>query len=161
MTGGWSNPFSSMTMIYMILAAVTLNELFKVLFICVYISVVLCINSVEFAPIVNYLPWTGKWLGIFIETFVGFSVVVIVSFLKTAMLKVEKELQALKMKVSDVIGSRAIGALSGGVCHRIASPLNNIKLRIDRLYDRLDCGIEKDLESIELSISKIEERLRS
>ena len=67
MTGGWQNPFSSVLLIYMILAAVMLTEMYKVLFLSLYVATALLINSFHFEPIQNFYPWTQKWLEVFIE----------------------------------------------------------------------------------------------
>ena len=159
LTGGWSNPFSSMTLIYIILSAVMLPEKYKIMYVSLYISIVILINSFHFQPITNFYPWTQKWLDIAIEIFVGFATMVVVGYLKTSMFKSRMKLEAIRQESLRRDRLRAIGALSGGVCHRIASPLNNMKLRVDRLYTRLDEGSQKDLESIESSIERIEEAL--
>ena len=161
MTGGWQNPFSSVLLIYMILAAVMLSEMYKVLFLSLYVATALLINSFHFEPIQNFYPWTQKWLEVFIEIFVGFSALVVVGFLRDSIANSKKKLDALKNESLRQDRLRAIGALSGGVCHRIASPLNNLKLRVDRLARIGDDAVQEELESIELSIGRIESALRT
>lgn len=161
MTGGWQNPFSSVFMIYMILAAVMLNEFYKFLFLSLYVGSALLINSFHFEPIQNFYPWTQKWLDVFIEVFVGFSALVVVGFLTDSIINAKKRLEAVKNESLRQDRLRAIGALSGGVCHRIASPLNNLKLRLDRLARLGEDSVNGELGSMELSIERIEKALKT
>ena len=161
MTGGWQNPFSSVLMIYIILAAVMLSEIHKIYFLFLYLGTALFINSFHFDPIQNFYPWTQKWLDVVIEIFVGFAALVVVSFLKAGIVSSKRRLEAVKNESLRQDRLRAIGALSGGVCHRIASPLNNLKLRVDRLARVDNDRVLAEIDSMEASIERIEEALRT
>ena len=158
MTGGWNNPFSSLVFIYATLASMALRSRQSVYGTVLIIDIVL-LQKVFRHDIPLIFPWTQPFVDMIVESVVGVSLMIISGSLITKLFQQGEEVEHLKRARLRMDRLRAIGALSSGVCHQLATPLNNVTLRFDRIrrdaaeddYDLLD-----NVDSIQTSLKKLD-----
>lgn len=164
MTGGWNNPFSSLVFVYGILAALALSRWQRFLFAGLLVTDIILLSKVFRREISQVLPWTELFADTAVEVVVAISLMVISGSLVGKVLQQER-------KVSHLIGARlrmdrlrAIGALSSGVCHQLATPLNNLSIRVGSLRRQLGSMGDEDLigslDSMDQSLKKALAALR-
>ncbi|NRA68070.1 MAG: HAMP domain-containing histidine kinase [Pseudobacteriovorax sp.] len=164
MTGGWNNPFSSLLFVSAVFGAILLTGVYRRLFVFIMILAILLLHHYFSYEIVNNYPWTEYAVNFAVETIVIIAIMNLVSSLFKQILKQSERLNALKENQLRMDRLRAIGALSAGVCHQIATPINNLKIRVarlERIVNRdtdIDCS--EDFASLQRSLTDTESAVR-
>lgn len=164
MTGGWANPFCTLIFLYASLAAVVLRgwALYAYGSLLMVIIAALQLWARGPTPLRQLEAWTVPVIDCILSALVCIALMLITHVTMRGLHKRQKTLNQLRDQGVRMDRLRAIGALSGGVCHQLASPLNSIRLRIDRLKRLIghDEALSGDIESIRTSLSKAEIALR-
>ena len=162
MTGGWSNPFSNMVFLYACLASLSMNHRHCIIFALVLICDIIFLHFLR-SPIPTVIPESQPFAETIVALVVGASLMLIVNSLSKTLIEQHDSVTRLKKLSLKMNRLRAIGALSSGVCHQLATPLNNVRLCLDRLIR--DQGenevISRDLASMDKSLSKAVSALRN
>jgi len=161
MTGGWANPFSSMILLYACLGAIALYPP-KAILLAVVLAVDVIILHLYRSRIMVTQPWVEDVVDIVVELFV----VAVLMFISSSLFKFlmkgqEREANLVKGKLR-MDRLKAVGVIASGVCHQISTPINNIRLRIERLR-RVESGgaqLTGDLDSIATSLNKASDALK-
>ena len=163
MTGGWNNPFSSMVFIYATLAAMSVGSRKSVIFGILLVLNIVLLQKVFRSEIITRVPWSQPFTDMIVESIVGISLMIIVSSLIAKLFDQEKQVSSLRRSRLRMDRLRAVGALSSGVCHQLATPLNNIGMRLERLLrDEAADNIElfESIASMKRSLNKADKALR-
>ncbi|SME99687.1 sensor histidine kinase [Pseudobacteriovorax antillogorgiicola] len=163
MTGGWNNPFSSLIFIYATLASMALRSQHSMIYGSVLIVDIVLLQKVFRRDIPNAVPWTQPFVDMVVESVVGVSLMMICGSLITKLFQQGEQVEHLKRARLRMDRLRAIGAISSGVCHQLATPLNNIGIRFDRIkrdYEGTDDDLIDNIESIQVSLKKAQSALK-
>ena len=164
MTGGWNNPFSSIMFVSAVFGAILLSGWLRQLFLGMLIFAIFALHRFFSYEIINNYPWTEVFVNFLVEAIVIIAVTSLASSLFEQIGKQNKRLNALKENQLRVDRLRAIGALSAGVCHQIATPINNLKIRVSRLQrivgNTTDLDCDSDFSSLQRSLDDTESAVR-
>ena len=158
LTGGWNNPFALILPLYAALGGLILRQQMAIGYCC-YLAVLVTVLIHYFSgPISLNYPWAQNVVNFFVVLFLMAILVFLSLSLVERIVAREKAYNSLAQEKLRLTRLRAIGALSSGVCHQLASPLNNLKLRLKRLHRALPAN--SDIKSMYKSLEKSEVALR-
>ena len=163
MTGGWNNPFSSMVFFYATLASMSVGPGRAIGFGLLLQTDIVLLQKVFRDEIPTSIDWSNAFADTIVECIVGVSLMSIVSFLVSRLIKQAQEVSQLRKARLRMDRLRAIGALSSGVCHELATPLNNVGMRLERLLRDASSDDEDAIEnmfSMKRSLNKAHNALR-
>ncbi len=165
MAGGWNNPFSSLMFVFAAFGGVLLQGLYKTWFVVWLVALIVALRNFFSPEILNRYPWTETVVDTFVEITVALSIVVLVSSLFENLMRQKRKLNQFKENQLRIDRLHAIGALSAGVCHQIATPINNLKLRLYRLERELEHldqakSFEDDFNSLKASMRHTEQAVK-
>lgn len=164
LTGGWTNPFSSMVFIYGVLSACILPRNHWALFLVLLLVAIASLQTTFRADIPNRFPASEHLVDALVEMFVGTILMLLTASLVKDIIKRQFTLNQLRNRSLRMDRLRSIGALSSGICHQLATPLNSVRLRINRLERAVDSEcrdqIQKDVTSIHRSLTACEHALK-
>lgn len=105
------------------------------------------------------LPGTTVLLA---QVFIAFMIWVLTSWLATTFRALNRNVQTLREQNSRLDRLRAIGTIAAGFSHRLATPLNTVKIRLERLQRRRPLlPLQDDVESAVQSLQHCEDILRT
>jgi len=163
LAGGWRNPFSPVIFTYAALggAMLSMSNKFR---LGVYIIVLIFLLQKKFAfDLVTNRPELDVWVSIAVDGVVVMSIMLLVASISRNLVRREKMLIEIKDRHLRMDRLRAIGTLSGAFCHQMATPINSIKLRANRLLRKSDqhsSELQNDIQSIFQSIQSCESVLK-
>lgn len=163
LAGGWRNPFSPVIFTYAALggAMLSMSNKFRLGF---YIIVLIFLLQKTFAfDLVTNRPELDVWVSIAVDGVVVMSIMLLVASISRNLIRREKMLVEIKDRHLRMDRLRAIGTLSGAFCHQMATPINSIKLRANRLLRKSDqhaSDLQNDIQSIFQSIQSCESVLK-
>lgn len=165
MAGGWNNPFSSLMFVFAAFGGVLLQGRYRAVFIAWMIVLIVALRNFFSPEILNLYPWTETVVDTFVEIAVALTIVFLVSSLFEKLMSQKRKFNQLKENQLRIDRLHAIGALSAGVCHQIATPINNLKLRLGRVERQLEnhglCKeFEDDFDSLKASMQHTEQALK-
>lgn len=158
-SGGWNNPFMSLYFFHGCLGALLLPGLLSILFFAVLASCMYFCFSFTCNPGFRYwftsLPREIIFLS---ELFIAFIIWLLSFWLGFILGQLHSNIDRLNKRHSRFERLRAVGALAAGFSHQLASPLNNIRLRMDR-FKRLHPELmeDKDLRSLMNSVDQCDQ----
>src|SRR5690606_15984688 len=140
-SGGSSNPLIPLVLLHASLGAILLCSVSAVVFAAVML---LCIGFLSFQTVFPLAPSSVHSASV--PLFIAYRVVAAVWWLLVAWLSLTlraqaRELAVLKEKNARLDHLRSIGALSAGFAHEFATPLNTIKMRLDRIMRKGDASL--------------------
>lgn len=137
LSGGWSNPFISLYFLHAGVGALLLQHGFNMVF---FALVAYCLSSTFYMSGMlgtqlskASLPGTTVLLA---QVFIAFMIWMLTSWLATTFRALNSHLQTLREQNSRLDRLRAIGAIAAGFSHQLATPLNTVKIRLERLRRR-------------------------
>lgn len=163
LAGGWTNPFISLYFLHAGVGALLLQGGFNILF---FALVAYCLSSTFYVSgmMGTYvskasLPGTTVLLA---DVFIAFMIWMLTSWLAATFHALNRNMQTLREQNSRLDRLRAIGAIAAGFSHRLATPLNTVKIRLERLQRRsLSLPLQDDVESAVHSLQRCEDILRT
>lgn len=163
LAGGWTNPFISLYFLHAGVGALLLQGGFNILF---FAFVAYCLSStfylsgmMEMRLSRAALPGTTVLLA---QVFIAFMIWLLTSWLAATFHALNRNVQTLREQNSRLDRLRAIGAIAAGFSHRLATPLNTVKIRLERLQRRrLSLPLQDDVESAVHSLQRCEHILRT
>lgn len=160
LAGGWTNPFSSIIFVYAALGGALLSIGNKIR-LGAYIFVLVFILQKRFSlPLEINNPDVGLWVGTAVDGVVLSAIMFLIAALSRNLINREKVLTELKDQHLRLDRLRAIGTLSGAFCHQMATPINSIKLRTNRIARKTTSDqkgeLSDDLASIKSSVEQCE-----
>ena len=146
LSGGWNNPFMSLYFFHACLGALLLQGCMSVAFFvflacCMYFCFSYTCNP-GFRYWFTSLPREVIFLS---ELFISFIIWLLSFWLRFILNQLQVNIDRLNQRHSRFERLRAVGALAAGFSHRLASPLNNIRLRMDR-FKRLHPDMMEDMD---------------
>lgn len=163
LAGGWQNPFSSLMFIYAAIGGALLSPA-NIVRLAAYVIVLIAVIQKFFSyKLVTKYPGIDVYVNIAVEVTVVVSIVLMLASLSRSLINREKTLTEIKDRHLRMDRLRAIGTLTGGFCHQMASPINSIKLRASRLLRKTQqdhCELYDDVESIQTSVERCEAVLK-
>ena len=163
MTGGWNNPFRSMLFVFATLAAMSLGKGRSMAIGVLLVVDIVLLQKIFRSDIPTRIDWSNTFADMLVESVVGLSLMAIVSSLISRLISQAKQVSQLRKARLRMDRLRAIGALSSGVCHQLATPLNNIGMRLERLLretDESDEDTVANIRSMKRSLNKADRALR-
>jgi len=147
MAGGLHNPFSALLVVHAALAALLIEGRVGLVGPALVVAVVALVASTG-----EPVPATVGRPPVTVHTIAALSVVAMVvwammAWLVAAMDRHRATLDDLRRRQHEIDRLRALGALAGGMSHRLASPLTTLRLRVDRLARRVQQGGQETPES--------------
>ena len=158
LTGGWNNPFAPILPLFAAVGGLVLSGRMAIGYGCYLAVLVTLLMGYFTGPIPLVYSWTQDLVNLFVVLFLIGVLVFLSTNLINRIVAREKAYHLLAQERLRLTRLQAIGALSSGVCHQLASPLNNIKLRVNRLGRVMEES--RDLLSMQNSIAKCEAALR-
>lgn len=163
LAGGWRNPFSPVIFTYAALggALLSMSNKFR---LGIYLIILIFLLQKEFAfDLVTNRPELDVWVSIAVDGVVVMSIMLLVASISRNLIRREKMLIEIKDRHLRMDRLRAIGTLSGAFCHQMATPINSIKLRANRLLRKSEeqaQDLQADIQSIFQSIQSCESVLK-
>jgi two-component system sensor histidine kinase RegB len=137
LSGGWRNPFISLYFLHAGLGALLLQRLLNVTFFALVVS------SISVTFYLTGLLATSAWGSplprmtlLLAKVFVAFIIWILMSWLAMTLRKLNRNVQLLREQNSRLDRLRAIGAIAAGFSHRLATPLNTVRIRLERVARR-------------------------
>jgi two-component system sensor histidine kinase RegB len=163
LSGGWTNPFISLYFLHAGVGALLLQRGLNVLFFALIaygLSITFYISGMVGTPLSKAaLPGTTVLLA---DVFVAFMIWLLTTWLAATFRALNGNVQTLREQNSRLDRLRAIGAIAAGFSHRLATPLNTVKIRLERLQRRrLALPLQADVESAVYSLRQCEDILRT
>lgn len=162
LSGGAWNPFAPLLFINAAMGALLLTGARSLLLAGLLIATAAVINL--FAQMPPAMPIRPTPVAIMLPTQVLIALVVwaMTGWLASGLAAQRKLLQNLSDHQGRVDRLRAAGALAAGFSHRLATPLNTLKMRLDRI-ERRDLGedVDADVDAARAAAGICEELLRS
>jgi two-component system sensor histidine kinase RegB len=163
LSGGWANPFISLYFLHAGVGALLLQRGLNVFF---FALVAYCLSSTFYVSGMMgthvskaSLPGTTVLLA---EVFIAFMIWMLTSWLAATFRALNRDVQTLREQNSRLDRLRAIGAIAAGFSHRLATPLNTVKIRLERLQRRsASLPLQDDIESAVHSLQRCEDILRT
>jgi len=146
-----SLPFESIYFIHAIIGAILLQDKKGFGF---YILIAVNLLTIQFGKYV-YLRQELDVFNIVFYQFILLSVWIITRSVNQHVTTQKEKINQLKLYAEKMDRLRALGALTAGFSHEFSSPLNTIKLRLDRI-SRSEKIKREDLDSAELAIQSCE-----
>ncbi|MCP4868606.1 MAG: HAMP domain-containing histidine kinase [Proteobacteria bacterium] len=162
LSGGAWNPFAPLLFINAAMGALLLTGRHSLFLAAMLIATAACINLFALMP--PAMPTRPTPVAIMLPTQVLIALVVwaMTGWLASGLAAQRKLLQNLSDHQGRVDRLRAAGALAAGFSHRLATPLNTLKMRLDRI-ERRDLGeaVDADVDAARDAAGICEELLRS
>ncbi|BBH52900.1 sensor histidine kinase [Fluviispira sanaruensis] len=160
LTGGAWNPFLPIIFLHISLGAILLRGRTVLIFCLIVISSVLLLHSpADMPPALSKGPTSSQVL---IPSQIMVSLLIfILTYWLTCSLSLQKKFsEKLQAENNRIDKLRALGALSSGFSHEFATPLNTIKLRIERLARKNQLYENDDYKTILKAVSQCENAIR-
>lgn len=157
--GAWNNPFMSMYFFHACLGAMMLPGMLSVLFFFTLAGFMFfCFTNTCNPGLRYWLVSIPREFIFWCELFIAFIIWLLSFWLAFVLKSLQNNLDRLHQKHSRFERLRAVGALAAGFSHQLASPLNNIKMRVDR-FKRLNPDLfeDRDLKSLMNSVSQCDQ----
>ncbi len=162
-SGGWHNPFVSLYFLHAGLGALLLrwrlNVLFFALVVC-GIAMTFCLtgfSDLDAPP--SLLPGITLLLA---HMCIALMIWILTSWLANTMRTLNHNVQVLREQNSRLNRLRAVGAIAAGFSHSLATPLNTLKMRIERVARRSNGQVtSNDIQVALHSIARCEDILRT
>lgn len=155
-SGGWNNPFVSLFYFHAFIGPFLLPfrysiRLFAVLVLCMAACFQwTCSLGGRFWQV--NLP---KNLILFAELLIAFVLWMLSYWLAQSLSRLQENLKILSKRNARFDRLRAVGALAASFSHQLATPLNNVGMRLDRLQRKHpDLDSDRDLASVLSSVSQ-------
>jgi two-component system sensor histidine kinase RegB len=141
LSGGWRNPFISLYFLHAGLGALLLQRLLNVMFFA------LVVYSISITFYLTGFLATSAWASplprmtlLLAKVFVAFIIWILMSWLAVTLRKLNHNVQLLREQNSRLDRLRAIGAIAAGFSHRLATPLNTVRMRLERVARRSEAS---------------------
>lgn len=163
LSGGWTNPFLSLYFLHAGVGALLLQRGLNIIF---FALVAYCLSSTFYISGMMATPRSAASLPgttvLLAQVFIAFMIWVLTSWLAMTFRALNRNVQTLREQNSRLDRLRAIGAIAAGFSHRLATPLNTVKIRLERLQRRHPLGsMQDDVESAVDSLQRCEDILRT
>lgn len=163
LSGGWTNPFISLYFLHAGVGALLLQRGLNIIF---FVLVAYCLASTFYISGMMgthlskaLLPGTTVLLA---QVFIAFMIWVLTSWLAATFRALNRNVQTLREQNSRLDRLRAIGAIAAGFSHRLATPLNTVKIHLERLRRReLAPPLQADIQIAIASLQHCESILRT
>ena len=161
-TQGLQNPFYPLIFVYVTLSAVLLPISYGWSYLAVVGAGIYVMN-----PVVYVFNEQGTYVRTSALVSWGIQMFVIIANWGIAAavarhrLRYQKRWEQLQHQQLQLQKVHLLGALGAGVAHEFASPLNTLRLRLDRLLRKVPESLLSDVEAARKALSQSEERLQS
>ncbi len=163
LSGGWHNPFVSLYFLHAGVGALLLQRSLNILF---FALVAYGISSTFYLSgmigtflSTSSLPGTTVLLA---QVFIAFMIWMLTSWLAVTFRALNRNVQTLREQNSRLDRLRAVGAIAAGFSHRLATPLNTVKMRLERLQrQNLSHFPQSDIQTAAQSLQRCEDILRT
>lgn len=134
LSGGWQNPFISLYFLHTGLGALLLQRVVNVVFLAlVMLGFTVTFSLTEAASHSIWPPLLPGTTILCAEIFVALLIWTLTSWLAVTFRKLNQNVQVLREQNSRLDRLRAVGAIAAGFSHQLATPLNTIKMRLERV----------------------------
>jgi two-component system sensor histidine kinase RegB len=137
LSGGWANPFISLYFLHAAVGALLLQHGLNILF---FTLLAYCLSSTFYLSGMMGAHWSKASLPgttiLLVQVFIAFMIWMLTGWLAATFRALNRNVQTLREQNSRLDRLRAIGAIAAGFSHRLATPLNTVKIRLERLQRR-------------------------
>lgn len=163
--GGWSNPFMSLYFLHAGLGALLLQGTFNGFFFLLVAGGIIITfyldTTVGFGEWEATLPSSAILMA---QVFIAFMIWMLTNWLSATLRTLNHNVQVLREQNSRLDRLRAVGAIAAGFSHQLATPLNTVKMRIERVARRQNLDDPQDQNDVSIAlngVARCEEILRT
>lgn len=139
LTGGLQNPFVTLLLFHAVLSSLLLETKWNISY---FGLISFGLLGLYWAPLPRAVLHNPIHTSIILasQLVVALAIWILTSWLSRTLIAFRSHVSHLELHQNRMDRLRAIGALAAGFSHEFATPLNTIKLRLDRLERKLNCS---------------------
>jgi two-component system sensor histidine kinase RegB len=151
LTGNVENPFWPLLYVQVALAAMLLNPKRDWVYI---LALVMCTLTVQIRSNFEYYPWAFTIL----PQWIILSAIWFLTRIVGLELNFQRDnLENLKARESKFQKLKSLGALTSGILHELGTPMNTLRLKVDRLNNKgVSAFSNEDIEVLDLALKQCE-----
>lgn len=161
LSGGFLNPLWPILFLHSALGGIFLTRRWGTFFFLELMSVFCFLNWYRLPQIVFETNSAPRWVPVTAYSLVALLIWQIALRLRLALTREQEQMMRVQENRSRLDRLRAIGALTASLAHEFATPLNTIKMRIDRIERNGLRDLGDNVAASKLAIEQCEQSLRS